>query len=183
MVDHLELVVLLELVQAIRTVHNNPRTPYRQDSEDIVDRQQYMSHSGLQAGAGTRRSTQARVLPQSRSLQCIPVPTTFGHPVQRTGTQVPCLPEAPGPRMFDDRPWRTGPQAADGSCMDCPLPAVTRMPEQPLTSSDMLVGKHFLRQSSTQSRRCRIPPRGTDHLGETTGHRYPSTPIVGGPHG
>ncbi len=54
-----------------------------------------MSHSGLQAGAGTRRSGQARV---------VPLPST--------GTQGRCLPEAPNPMIFNDRPWRAGPQAA-----------------------------------------------------------------------
>ncbi len=54
-----------------------------------------MSHSGLQAGTGTRRSAQARVAPLSSA-----------------GTPVRCLPEVPNPVIFNDRPGRAGPQAA-----------------------------------------------------------------------
>ena len=61
----------------------------------LLTRQQYISHSGLQAGAGTRRSAQARV---------VPLPSA--------GTQVRRLPEAPNPMIFKDRPWRAGPQTA-----------------------------------------------------------------------
>ena len=64
-------------------------------SSNLLTRQQYMSHSGLQAGAGTRRRAQARV---------VPLPST--------GTQGRCLPEAPNPMIFNDRPRRAGPQAA-----------------------------------------------------------------------
>ncbi len=70
----------------------------------LLTRQQYISHSGLQAGAGTRRSAQARVTPLPRSLQCIHALATLGHPVQRAGTQVRRLPEAPHPMIFKDRP-------------------------------------------------------------------------------
>ncbi len=53
----------------------------------LLTRQHYISHSGLQAGAGTRRSAQARVVP-----------------LPNTGTQVRRLPEAPNPMIFKDRP-------------------------------------------------------------------------------
>ena len=78
----------------------------------LLTRQHYISLSGLQAGAGTRRSAQARVVPLPRSLQCIHALATLGHPVQRTGTQVRRLPEAPNSMIFKDRPRRAGPQAA-----------------------------------------------------------------------
>ncbi len=70
----------------------------------LLTRQQYTSHSGLQAGAGTRRRAQARVIPLPRSLQCIHALATLGHPVQRAGTQVRRLPEAPNPMIFKDTP-------------------------------------------------------------------------------
>ncbi len=52
----------------------------------LLTRQRYISHSGAQAGAGTRRSAQARTVPLSRSLQCL------------------CRPDAPDPMIFKDRP-------------------------------------------------------------------------------
>ena len=68
-------------------------------------RPQYMSHSGLQPDAGTRRSAQAREISLPRSLQSIHLAAPLGHPVQR-------LPEGPNPMIFRDRPRPDGPLAA-----------------------------------------------------------------------
>ncbi len=75
-------------------------------------RQRYISYSGLQAGAGTRRSARAKLIPLPGSPQRIHALATLGYPVQRAGTQVRRLPETPDPLILKDRPRRADPQTA-----------------------------------------------------------------------